>query len=205
MSITLQKQQIIDALNEVFNIEELLRNHYRSSGNADKSDADLLDVCSRYLSKKINVLNHASPWAGGPILAFIVSYPTKFDICLLGQLNYCYSKFALCKELFHVIIQNPEFMSIDSDSTIEQCSAGGLLSEVAGSEFVAEIAAMEYVFPFQERVKVFQSGNVDIEALAHERKIPKLLLERYLTKGSLNAFAKCYADSSYKFDVSSLI
>lgn len=55
---TLPKQQIIDALNEVYNINELLKNHYRSFHTKNRSDADLLDICTRHLQKKINLKKH---------------------------------------------------------------------------------------------------------------------------------------------------
>jgi hypothetical protein len=196
---TLPKQQIIDALNEVFNIEELLVNHYRSFQTSNRSDADLLDICSRYLGKRINTLTHQTPWDGGSILAFIVAYEDYYDICLLDGMNYCYNKFALCKELFHVVIENAEFQSIDSDSNINQCVTGGALSGGASSEFVAEIAAMEYLFPFKKRLDILsQNQQIDFEAIASEYRIPRLLVEKFLTKFRMDTLSCCYIESSYK-------
>ena len=197
---TLPKQQIIDALNEVYNINELLKNHYRSFHTKNRSDADLLDICTRYLQKKINLKKHLTPWENGAILAFIVSYEAYYDICLLDGMNYCHNKFALCKELFHIVIENPEFQSIFSDETIQECVTGGKLSGGASQEFIAEIAAMEYLFPFKERIKIYKQGNIDFDAIATEYKIPRLMVEKFLTKYRMQSLQVCYKESAYKID-----
>ena len=195
--IKLQTQQIIDALNEVYNVEEILKLHFRSYYDDDRSDQDLLDLCKIYLGKDIRTHVHNTPWDKGAIIAFVVTYPEYFDICLLGELNYCHAKFALCKELFHTIIQNPEFQSIDSDSTIDACAAGGSLNGIAGSEFVAEIAAMEYLFPFKQRKLIFEQGNIDFDAVAEKFKVPRLLVEKFLTPFRMETLTHCYNKSSY--------
>jgi len=195
----ISKQNIVDALNEVFNIEELLKNHYRFYYEANRSDADLLHICQKYLGKKINVLTHETPWDGGSILAFCITYDDYYDICLLDKMNYCHNKFALCKELFHTIISNPEFQSIDVSNTINTCITGGSLTGAASSEFLAEIAAMEYLFPYTKRLHYVSSGDlIDYDEIAYTHRIPRLLIEKYLTKPRMDGLSSCYTESSYK-------
>lgn len=192
----LPKQQIVDALNEVFNIEELLRNHYRVEGVKNRSDADLLDLCTRYRGKKIDLYTHSSPWDGGPILAFTLTFDDRYEICLLDGMNYCYKKFALCKELFHVVLSNPEFMTVNFGEVIEQCIVGGSLNGGASSEYVAEIAAMEYLFPYRDRLKIVAT-NYDLEEVSQAYRLPKLLVEQYLMKSRMDSLLVGYKDSSY--------
>lgn len=199
---TLPKPQIVAALNEVYNLDELLKNHYPSYNHGDRSDADLLDICRRYLNKEINLLEHAMPWGGGPILAFTVElHSGSYDICLLSGLNYCYSKFALTKELFHVIISDPEFKTIGFDDTIDRCIAGGPLSGDASAEFVAEIAAMEFLFPYKDRLALFSNDTMSPEKIAIEHRLPRVLVEQFLTHYRMKALAPCYEESAYKMPV----
>ena len=197
INLKIQTQQIVDALNEVYNIEELLRNHSIVYPQKCRSDADLLLLCEKYLEKDIRVMTHETQWDGGSIVAFIVTYQTYFDICLLDGMNHCHQTFALCKELFHTIIQNAEFRSIDFENTIDECYAGGSLSGIAASEYTAEIAAMEYLFPFKDRLKIVQQETIDFDAVAQEYKIPRLRIEKYLTPFRMETLKKCYSASSY--------
>lgn len=195
--LTVPRQDVINALNEAFNIEQILKLHYRSHANNDRSDADLLDICTRYLNKKINLLTHETPWDGSSILAFFVAHPEHYDICLLDGMNYCYRKFALCKELFHIIIDNPEFQSVDFDYTIDKCVNGGQLNGADSNEYIAEIAAMEYLFPFRIRKMLVESGDVDYEKVAIQYRIPRLLVEKYLTDYRMQTLGGCYLKSSF--------
>lgn len=193
---TIRKQQVIDALNEVFNIEEVLKNHYRSFHEVNRSDSDLLHLCSTYLDKTINVKLLDDAWDDGPIMAFCLTYDDHFDICLLGGMNHCYTKFALCKELFHTIIKNPEFHSLDIGESIEVCITGGALSPAPSAEFIAEIAAMEYLFPYKDRISSKKS-NIDYGDIANSRKVPRFLIEQYMTNSRMDNLHGCYIDSSY--------
>lgn len=181
----------------------MLNNHYRVKGIKNRSDADLFDVCTRYLDKKIDLYAHSSPWDGGPIYAFTLTFDDRFEICLLDGMNYCYKKFALCKELFHAILSNPEFMSVDFGAVIEQCVAGGQLNGGASSEYVTEIAAMEYLFPYRDRLMIVKN-SYDVEKVAQEYRLPKLLVEQYLTKSRMDTLLICYQESSYSAQISAI-
>lgn len=194
---TIPTEDLINALNEAHNIEQILRLHYRSADHNNRSDADLYDICSRYLNKKINLFTHKMSWDGGSILAFYVAYPDKYDICLLDGLNYCYSKFALCKELFHIIIENPEFESINFDYTIDKCVNGGDLNGADSNEYIAEIAAMEYLFPFRIREMLIKGGDIDFDKVAADYRIPRLLVEKYLTDYRMDSLSECYKESLF--------
>lgn len=196
-NLTIPKQDIIDALNEVYNIQELLRNHYRSYDHQNKSDSDLLDICTRYLNESIKTLTHHTPWDNGSILAFFVAYDDHYDICLLDGLNYCYKKFALCKELFHIVIEKPEFLSINYEETIGKCVNGGALNGAYSNEYVAEIAAMEYLFPFKHREEIIANGNIDFDSIASTYRIPRLLVEKYLNEYRMEGLRSCYSESSF--------
>lgn len=193
---TISKPQVIDALNEVFNICEILKASYSSFDSHDRSDADLLDIATKYLKRKIIVREHQHMWDSGPILAFSLEYVDRSEICILGGLNYCHKKLALCKELFHVILSNPDSVSVEFDETIEKCVAGGSLDSIASSEFVAEIAAMEYLFPYTHRIGICKNP-FDLDVIAQRYRIPKLIVEQYLTKPRMESLRHCYVESSF--------
>ncbi|WP_335619066.1 hypothetical protein [Limnobacter sp.] len=196
MTRTISKSQVIDALNEAFNICELLQKKYLSYEELDRSDANLLHIVTTYFQKNITVTEHHHVWSEGPILAFSLQYDDRFEICLLADLNYCRRKLALCKELFHLILSNPESISVEFDETIEKCASGGALDDIASSEYVAEIAAMEYLFPYSHRLEICKKPYV-LDDIALRYRLPKITVEQYLTKSKMDALLGCYKLSSF--------
>lgn len=99
--------------------------------------------------------------------------------------------------MFHILLENPEYENYDLDQQItqtilefpeiEQCSP-----QVIQDEWLAEYAALEFLFPYQERKKILQMASdemthIDYSEVAERYKIPKKLVEIYLTEGYMNS------------------
>lgn len=188
----IQKSRIIEALSEVDNIRYYHRLHYIGHDGKNKSDADLLSICQTYLSKNILIFCHQQAWDNGPILSFYIKFSDRYEICLLDKLNYCHRKFTLCKELFHIILDNPEFHSINFEKTIDDLMADGFIPDNSVSEMLAEFAAMEFLFPYSDRCVILETNpQPNFAQIAEQYKVPQRLVEVYLSENYISELGSC--------------
>jgi hypothetical protein len=115
---------------------------------------------------------------------FIPFVDGHYEIVILPGQNYCWKRFVLCKELFHVLIDVEDkqkiFTNNNVDIHIEQYmdkSSLPITPQNVQAETLAEIAAMEFLFPYAHRQ---QQLTTDSETLAHQYKIPKAMIEKYI-------------------------
>ena len=109
-------------------------------------------------------------------------------------MNYWWQRLVLSKELFHVIL--------DDESTRHQ-TVNHLLEDISAhisvdnedrpkpekplqTEFMAEIAAMEFLFPFRERVIKAKSNEIDYSQVAEQYKVPRRFVELYLSQSFMD-------------------
>lgn len=150
-----------------------------------RSVEDFLSYCQSVA--KINVYDHPNHTHTGalPRGMFIPFEDGHYEIVILPGQKYCWKRFVLCKELFHVLIDVNDkekiFINRDVDSHIEQYmdKSNGIPNtpQNVQAETLAEIAAMEFLFPYAHRIR---SRDSDSEMLAHKYKIPKALVEKYI-------------------------
>jgi hypothetical protein len=94
----------------------------------------------------------------------------------------------ITKELFHVVFDNPEYVTTDIETHVEiSTSDAPSLYEVSPTaaqlEFLTEYAAMEFLFPYAQRLQLIQTNNpLDYDAIAHQYRVPRDYVERYLSK-----------------------
>jgi len=118
----------------------------------------------------------------------------KFKICIVigSQSTNCWKRFALCKELFHVILDNESSRSINLQAHLQDFTSSILGLDNDGNassknEVLAEFAAMEFLFPYAKRLEclVEIEKSADKKALyisiAEKFRIPRLLVEEYLS------------------------
>lgn len=112
-----------------------------------------------------------------------------YAICLISGLNNCWTRMVIAKELFHVIFDNPEYVTTDIESHVEISTSDApsfseLFSPTAAQlEFLTEYAAMEFLFPYEQRAQLIQAGTqIDYDAIAHQYRVPRDYVERYLSK-----------------------
>jgi hypothetical protein len=187
--VRISKTQIKAAIQLVHEIEVQFKLYALSPTHSERSVDDLLRICRQYRNNVIAVNEHSLRYEGQPILGFyLLKDDGSCDICLLSGLNFCWKRFVLCKELFHVILNDPEYQTKDLKSHIEATIAHfpdveNTTPVAVASEMLAEMAAMEFLFPYRLR-KLHQAGVQEIsvvEALAMKHRIPTLMVNKYLT------------------------
>lgn len=164
--------------------------------NATIRSTDYLrELCKTYLKKEIKIFRHKLPYTEGqPIKGFFIAYKDgSYEIALLTGMNYCWKRLVLCKELFHVVLDEEESrhktvneLIDDTTVKIDLGNKNVIPSIPFQTELLAEIAAMEFLFPYKERktridLAKASSEILDYAAIAEQYKLPRYYIEMYLS------------------------
>lgn len=187
------------AIEKAHEIGEIHRLHYLHSDATEKSLPNLLDLCECYLQKKIIVREHKMQHEGQPIRGFCLAFDDEhYEVALLGGQNKCWRRLVLCKELFHVILdeekyQNSSITSLIDDAAIDFPNPASQPKLPIVAEMLAEIAAIEYLFPYSDRKKtleILKSGDgVDYGAIARQYGIPRVYVESYFKPKAMELYS----------------
>ena len=160
-----------------------------------RSVDELTEICRTYLDKKIQIVKLEINKDESPVLgAAILLEGNHYDICHVQDLNYCWQRFVICKELFHVILDEEKYRNMGISDHVDEVTVAfpddnSTPSVPVMSEILAELAAMEYLFPYAERVQEVASknGNLNSKAVAEKFKVPIVFIERYLSTSYMDA------------------
>lgn len=171
-----------------------------AAGQKQRSVDDLEWLCGEYLGKNVSVLDLQLAADELAIRGMFAALSDgSYEIYLLADLGERERRFVKCKELFHVVLDDENCRSMDIYAHLELASVA---FSVAGAndnpgspvacEALAEIAAMEFLFPYAERAEVVanSAGNIDYPAVATQYGIPQLYVELYLSDPMMTEFAK---------------
>jgi len=179
-------QQCIGKAKEISEAYQLLIPAGR--GTSKRSIDVLVEVCQESSGLLIEIckvdLDLADQWLYGACLL----YQTKAVILHAHYLNQCWERFTVCKELFHVVLDKDEYRTTDIYQHLEDIilafpDDNSTPTKPVMCEFLAEVAAMEFMLPYHDRAQIIASGQMSAMQVAQEYKIPCLLVERYLSKG----------------------
>jgi len=131
------------------------------------------------LEIKYRKLNLDQP---GQIRGRLLRYRDRAYIEYSSELNTCWTRFVVCKELCHLILDSAEEYTKSPPSFVEQ-----LLGQITGepredlvSERTAEIAALELLFPHDLRrsfMELFKNGRLSLLKIATILRIPQKYAE----------------------------
>jgi hypothetical protein len=157
-------------------------------GKNDRSVQELLVFCRDFVDRPINLLAHPDSWHNHKVKSFYVQYDDKYEIVYLKDLNNCWMRFCLCKELFHILLQDPSNCSVEIKSHvgdvlftvgIESTDSSGMKS-----------TQVEYLFPYFERKKWSSIINIDFMSIANKYLIPRDYVEIYLHSNSMSSLSE---------------
>jgi Zn-dependent peptidase ImmA (M78 family) len=160
--------------------------------NADASERSvdgLIDVARHVLGKTIHLKKldidkeDTSTWGA------CFAYDTHYDVCTVDGLNYCWTRFIYCKEVFHAILDRDEYRNVSLCAHIDEAVSvfpdpeySAKPSTAVMAEKLAEIAAMEFLFPYTRRKQELEKdGSVNYQTIAERYRVPLVLVERYLS------------------------
>ena len=122
------------------------------------------------------------------------------NISYNSSLNPCWTRFAICKELCHILIDSEKSATKDiiklASILVEEMPLGVIdmsdeEQEAWHSESLAELAALEILFPFSERSKIRANldrgyWNMPIYQIALTYKIPQYYVARGISSPYLD-------------------
>jgi hypothetical protein len=118
---------------------------------------------------------------------FLANKDSSFTIVHLEGQNRCWNRLVICKELFHVLMYSDGNRNIDiSKHVVEFMASFPDLEKVPApaviAEWEAELAAMEFLFPYADRVVILKNPNYGSMEIARRYMVPRNMVERYLSE-----------------------
>jgi hypothetical protein len=151
-----------------------------------KSRDDLLHVAQELTGKEIDIYELDEPLEHETIYGYFVAEANGYSILLRTGLHEDVIRYVLCKELFHVMLDaNTEYRTTDTCGHLDQVAISFPVTDsepgpAVRSEVLAEIGAMEFLFPYTARIEELATTPVDFQTITDKYKIPQYLVERYL-------------------------
>ena len=183
--------QCLDKAKELAEVYRMEAHHDRS--HSVSMDEVLRLVCT-YLNKDVQVQYFLDSETGDHIRGVFFEVTGKYEIYLLDGMSLEWIRFVLCKELFHVLLDEDGCRNCAVDDHLrEMIPSFSDLHSHPGSpvvwEVLAEIAAAELMFPFADRVVLMTQENVDTTVIAQRYSLPVLIVERYLSDNAMQVIA----------------
>jgi Zn-dependent peptidase ImmA (M78 family) len=180
-----QARDIRYCLDKSMEISEHYKMFTQSGDRYPRSVDDFLQICKEYTRQDIVVREVFVDISS--IRGFFLLIDGAPEIYLLRGNNDCWKRFVLCKELFHVLLDEDQYRDMYiyrhlKDVALSFPERNSTPGRAAVSEIMAEIAAIEFLFPYKERV--FQLGHgaqVDYLGIANYFKVPQFFIEKYLS------------------------
>ena len=157
-----------------------------------RSVDDFVEFCKEQYAD-FSIVELRLPFSGQPVYGSMIQDDNGYHIIELKGLNTCWKRFVLCKESFHIILDIGDKERIFKNSNWDEQVEKTLLSipdvensteDCAAVELLAEICAMELLFPYSSR-EGWLSESID--DVAEAVKLPKILIEKYLSKSIMNS------------------
>lgn len=157
------------------------------TGNATQKYMDyILDSCEKFGVRNVRMFEVDLPYVDSAVYSMCVMTKDGADIVLAKGLNHCWQRYTICKELFHLLIDDEKYRNLDIFAHSEAVTISYSLDDSrpdlgVAAEFLAEVAAMEFLFPYAQREQQMRSGQPNYPAIAQQYRIPQLLVDRYLS------------------------
>lgn len=159
----------------------------RSIDDSKRLCQDLVDKPIQYSQLRLRAENH-------PASSFYVRTANGYEICLLEGLNTCWTRYCTVKEIFHVIMDDDPVRTVDVYGHLEEIMTSfpaddAIPGPAAASEFLTELAAMEFLFPYSRRLIELRAAKPDYLAIARTYMIPLMKVEEYLSDSYMKQLA----------------
>ena len=165
-----------------------------ASDNPERYVDNLRHTCQDYLGKKIGLERLEIDEDKSPVIAACILLENgDVDICYAENLNHCWTRFAICKEIFHLVLDLEIYRNMDIDDHVAEVTLmfpdeDSTPSPPVVAEWLAEFAAMEFLFPYADRLKELAGPNANNKrAIAERYRVPVLHVERYMSKQFMDA------------------
>lgn len=125
-------------------------------------------------------------WQANQLGGWVCRYDDHAEIYYAASLNVCWSRWVICKELAHLLIDTEDAHFTKNPSTLVQELVSKLpaakFEDEMNSEYLAIIAAIEMLLPWkyrQEMKQMMADGKTDYE-IAHAFRAPEAFVNLLL-------------------------
>lgn len=152
-----------------------------------RSVGNLKTTVETYLNVKVQLFELPLVRESSVVLGMFVmtKADSTYDICYVSDLAEDWKRFVICKELFHILIDQELYRDMDIAAHLDaltiafpQDDSRPRASVMA--EFLAEVAAMEFLFPRARRV-VEQANGLTLKQIGLRYQVPLFFVEKYLS------------------------
>lgn len=184
-------QRCISKVREVTEVYDL----HHLDAHANVRLVDVLEEMAHHVTgRPVNVYYLDESASERHVKGVCVVLDERCDILILDGLNFCWGRFVLCKELFHAFLDCDEYRNMDLEKHLESMFTlfqvdPDSTDKTTDAEILAEIAAMEFLFPLKTRQRCIERG-MSVAEMAQQYKVPELLLERYTLPANMNMLEK---------------
>lgn len=204
----LTEEDVRKCIDKAHEISGLMSEHYRTydlTPEAWPRSVDILHwLTAQYIGAEIPVLElHVSAVENRAKGTFLAHGNGNYEILILAELSKPDRRFVQAKELFHVLLDEDPARSLDLYAHVEatvECFhiAASKPKKAVVFEVLAEIAAMEFLFPYSERVKCLEQakGNIDFALIAHRYGVPQAEVEIFLSSGNMEQLGILYQEGT---------
>lgn len=196
-SLIFQEEDLRACLAKAVEIREMYEMYAINGKGFPRSVDQLVWLVSEYLEKKVVVEVVDVPAEGSSIkAAFLAMGDGSYRIGLTAGMTEDELRFVLCKELFHVIFDEESRRSLDLSGHVEEYTStipldGGKPNCAAAWETLAEIAAIEFLFPHYLRKQAAANDG----ALASSKYATQYGMPRYYVEVGCGAGNLAYLEA----------
>lgn len=181
--MNLFRQSAEQALVKVRNLREEYRQYSFSPDLNKVSIADLVQVIGRMYTLTVNV--RGVYFQGEYTRGMLLRYEHRADIFVRDSLDDALKRFTVVKELCHLVLDEPEDFSTRGVDTIgalqHDVRFDGVASRTSHSEALAEICAIEVMYPIECREADLSKKQFSAAQAAHAHGLPLPIVERALS------------------------
>lgn len=191
-------EDVKHCLEKVSEVMEGYELYSRAKGHSYRSVDDLEWYVGEHIDRKVTVEDLFLA-ADDKVIrgVFTALADGSYKIYLLAELPERERRFVKCKELFHVILDEDRCRSMDIYGHLELAAAAFSIYDNSPDspvvwEMLAEIAAMEFLLPYKDRLAIIAGaeGNIDYANIARLYGVPQIYVENYLSEAMMAEFAK---------------
>lgn len=193
--IQFKEDDISACIRKALEVSDLYEMYVRGDSKAARRSVDdLLWLCEQHLGKTIRIEYVAIPEDSSSIKAHCLALNDgSYLIGLVEGMSDEEERFVLCKELFHVMFDHEGIRNIDLATHLAEYASLFQSQDCVGEpqcsvawENLAEIAAMEFLFPYDHRVASVDLGTtLDYGRLATRYGIPRYYVEVACSPGNM--------------------
>jgi hypothetical protein len=183
---------LLSCLEKVAVLEEAYKLHLPQGGDMPYRSMDfLVYLYNNYVDRPAELIELPIDWREAALLGMFHKHEDgKTVVVYAANMPMDLKRFVVCKELMHALLDNDGYRTMDIVSHVNSMSVHfpddeshpGVAVQV---EFLAEIAAMEFLFPYRCR-KIVVASNLDLEQVAGQYGVPRQQVEVYCSKQYLD-------------------